>query len=520
MSGLPVDRRRFLESIAAASAGAVIPGARAAAQGPASSGGAAPPLAACAASGDVSADRAVIWARATEPSRIAVEYSVRPFLAQAARVIAPVGSAGSDFTTRVHLDGLPPGQTISYRVRFDPLDRGRRAPDHVAGSFRTPPAGRGGVSFVWGGDVAGQGWGIDTARGGYRIFDAMRRAQPDFFIHSGDSIYADNPILPEVTLADGTVWRNMTTPEKSHVAETLADFRGNHRYNLLDGPLRAFQAEVPWVMQWDDHEVLNNWYPGETHGDKRYAERNVSLLAGRAQQAFLEYAPIRREAGRAGIYRTLRYGPSLDVFVLDLRAMRGANSTNRQPALTPASRILGAAQLRWLEEGLASSRATWKVIASDLPIGLAIPDGEHFEAIANGDGGPPLGRELEVVHLLRHIARRKVRNVVWLTADVHYAAAHHYHPERAAFRGFDPFWEFVAGPLHAGTFLPTPLDATFGPEVKFVSVPPDMKPNRPPSEGLQFFGRGAIAAGSEELTVSLHDREGRQLYSVDLAPAR
>ena len=78
----------------------------------------------------------------------------------------------------------------------------------------------------------------------------------------------------------------------------------------------------------------------------------------------------------------------------------------------------------------------------------------------------------------------------------------------------------MAGPLHAGTFLPTPLDATFGPEVKFVSVPPDMKPNRPPSEGRQFFGRGSIAAGSEVLTVSLHDREGRLLYSVDLLPER
>lgn len=447
-----------------------------------------------------------------------VEYSTRPSFARTSRVIAAAAVEATDFTTRADLAGLPAGETISYRVRFEPLDRSRRGPDPVTGSFRTPPAHRGGVSFVWGGDVAGQGWGIDESRGGYRIFDAMRRAKPDLFIHSGDSIYADNPILPEVALADGTVWRNVTTPEKSRVAESLAEFRGNHRYNLLDAPLRALQSEVPWVMQWDDHEVLNNWYPGEMHGDKRYAERNASLLAERAKQAFLEYAPLRRERGRSGTYRSLRCGPSLDVFVLDLRSLRGANSANRQPALTPAARILGREQLRWLESGLASSRATWKVIASDLPIGLVVPDGAHFEAIANGDGGLPLGRELEIAHLLRHIARRRVRNVVWLTADVHYAAAHHYHPERAAFRGFDPFWEFVAGPLHAGTFLPTPLDATFGPEVRFVSVPPDMKPNRPPSEGLQFFGRGAIAAGSEVLTVSLHDRQGRPLYSVDLAP--
>ena len=45
--------------------------------------------------------------------------------------------------------------------------------------------------------------------------------------------------------------------------------------------------------------------------------------------------------------------------------------------------------------------------------------------------------------------------MVWITGDVHYAAAHHYHPERARFTDFDPFWEFVAGPPHAGTFGPT-----------------------------------------------------------------
>ena len=377
------------------------------------------------------------------------------------------------------------------------------------------------MSFVWGGDVAGQGWGIDVARGGYRIFDAMRTASPDLFIHSGDSIYADNPILPEVKLNDGTVWRNVVTPAKAHVAETLEDFRGNYRYNLLDGHFRAFQAEVSWVMQWDDHEVLNNWYPGEVHDDKRYAVKDVTLLAARARRAFLEYAPLRvPAAGPARIHRSISYGPSLDVFVVDLRSYRGANSPNRQARLSPGARILGAAQLRWLKGALAASRATWKVIACDMPIGLAIPDGLHSEAVANGEPGPPLGRELEIAELLRFVAQRRVRNVVWVTADVHYAAAHHYHPDRASFRGFDPFWEFVAGPLHAGTFLPTPLDATFGPEVKFVSVPPDMKPNRPPSEGRQFFGRGSIAAGSEVLTVGLHDREGRLLYSVDLLPER
>ncbi len=96
--------------------------------------------------------------------------------------------------------------------------------------------------------------------------------------------------------------------------------------------------------------------------------------------------------------------------------------------------------------------------------------------------------------------RAGVKNTVWLTADVHYAASHYYNPNRAVFQDFDPFWEFVSGPLHAGTFGPGKFDNTFGPELKFKSIPDGMKGNRPPSEGLQFFGQVSIDAQSRALT--------------------
>jgi hypothetical protein len=55
-------------------------------------------------------------------------------------------------------------------------------------------------------------------------FEAIGRLDPDFFIHSGDSVYADGPMQETVVLPDGTVWRNVVTPEKSKVAETLDEF--------------------------------------------------------------------------------------------------------------------------------------------------------------------------------------------------------------------------------------------------------------------------------------------------------
>src|SRR5262249_52452107 len=138
---------------------------------------------------------------------------------------------------------------------------------------------------------------------------------------------------------------------------------------------------------------------------------------------------------------------------------------------------------------------------------------------ANGENGPPLGRELEIADLLRFLRDQAITNVVFITADVHYAAAHYYDPAQAKFTEFTPFWEFIAGPAHAGTFGPGQLDATFGPHLKFLSIPQGMKANRPPSDGYQFFGTLHIASASRILTAKLHNVAGKELFSVDLVPA-
>lgn len=470
-----------------------------------------------AAIGDVTGDRALLWSRTDRPARLVAHWSTSGSLANARRVEGPVATPATDFTAPLDLSGLPPGQDVTYRLVFEDLADRSLVSAPVDGRFRTAPAARRDVLFGWSADTVGQGWGIDEARGGMKVYESMRAQGLDFFVHCGDTIYADDPLVPERTLDDGTIWKNVITPAKSKVAETLEEFRGCHRYNLLDANLRRFLAEVPQVVLWDDHEVKNNWWPGQVLTDERYTVRDASLLATRSKQAFLEYQPVRpsREDPRR-IYRSIPYGPSLEVFALDLRSERGPNTVGKEPK---QAALLGARQLSWLKSALTRSKATWKVVAIDQPVGLLVPDGPRFDSYANGDPGAPLGRELEMADLLSHLKKRRVGNVVFVTGDVHYAAAHRYDPERAAWKGFDPFWEFVAGPLHAGTFGPNALDDTFGPEVKFCAVPTGLKPNRPPSEGLQFFGTVRIDGNSQVMTVRLHDREGKVLYAVDLAPA-
>jgi len=154
-----------------------------------------------------------------------------------------------------------------------------------------------------------------------------------------------------------------------------------------------------------------------------------------------------------------------------------------------------------------------------MPLGAIVKDGTNFEAFSNGNG-PALGRELEVAELLRFIKQRKIKNLIWVTADIHYAAAHYYDPAKAQFTEFSPFWEFVAGPLHAGTFDPKDMDNTFGPQVNYISVPKGLKINRSPMEGYQFFGLARINGKSGVMTVSLHNINGQKLYSIDLEPQK
>ena len=145
-----------------------------------------------------------------------------------------------------------------------------------------------------------------------KIYEAMRQRNPLFFIHSGDTIYADSPIPSSLVAEDRQVWTNIVTPEVSKVAETLDEFRGRYRYNLLDENVRRFNAEVPQIWQWDDHEVMNNWSDAkDLSGDTRYTEKSVPLLVARGARAFREYAPMRpfdaRESQR--VYRRFGYGP-------------------------------------------------------------------------------------------------------------------------------------------------------------------------------------------------------------------
>ncbi len=474
-------------------------------------------------SGDVDTVSGMIWTRTDRPARVMMEVSTTESFANPVALAPLDATPASDQAIKRLIVGLPSDQDIFYRFVAHDLNDINAASDPIVGRFRTAPTSRRSVRFAWSGDTAGQGWGIDDE--GMLTYTTMASHSPDFFIHSGDTIYADGPMQDEVEKDGQVIWKNTTLiDEKRKVAETLDEFRGQWKYNLMDTHVQAMNAVAPTFFQWDDHEVVNNWSSAkDLTNDDRYTEKSVNVLQSRAARAFHEMTPLRIAPSEPGrVYRKISYGPMLDVFFLDLRSYRGPNGASMEEEITPESRILGAEQLAWLKRELAGSSATWKVIASDMPIGLIVWDNwkeqAGAEAISNGDHGSAKGRELEIADLLRFIKTAGIDNTVWFTADVHYTAAHYYNPDKAAFQDFNPFWEFVSGPLHAGTFGPNKLDGTFGPEVKLVKAPEGGTFNLPPSDGLQFFGLVDIDGATQQMTVRLMDRADTELYSVTLDP--
>ena len=248
---------------------------------------------------------AVVWARADRPSRMLVEVATTESFRDIKSAVFVDALPESDFTAKALLENLPPGQDIFYRISFQDLSSAVFGEAQI-GHFLTPSNEHRPVSFLWSGDTMGQGWGIDTACGGMRTYAPMLRNRPDFFIHCGDNIYADCPIVAEQSLPDGGVWHSIVTEEKSKPAETLAEYRGNYKYNLLDDNLRAFNAAVPTFALWDNHEVMETWWPGEDLPREPAGEKNTLVFAARARRAFHEFLPVRETMAEPGrVYRKI-----------------------------------------------------------------------------------------------------------------------------------------------------------------------------------------------------------------------
>lgn len=410
--------------------------------------------------GDVTATSAVLWARGGTAG--AAQVALGPVGSE----LLPAGelslTAERDFTGKRVLTGLSPATRYAYRLSVGAMS--------LTGEFVTAPApdAARAVTFAWSGDLGGGDF-CRRADGGYRIFRAIAKRRPDFFLFVGDTVYADRAChgVPGIDFA----------------ATTVSQYHAKHRYNRADAAVQEAFRQTSVYAIWDDHEVRND-FSGPTEP-----------LMPFGREAFLDYFPIvppSEERGR--LYRRFRWGRALEVFILDTRQYRSPNAMRAGRDKT----MLGAAQREWLLDAVAGSDATWKVVVSS--VSLSIPTGRPerrdswTDVSAFGIGGTGTGFAHERDLILSTLRSRGVKNLVVVAADVHHAEILRHQP----YLGF-VLHELVAGPLSATLGRPRPVDIALSPTTVWSFG------------GANNFGE--VMAEPERLTVRIVAEDGTVLHT-------
>lgn len=444
--------------------------------------------------GEVTARSAVVWARCENGDEVVL--SLAP--GEHSELRTPVQTE-RDFTTRVELANLQP----STQYRYTLWCRGGDVRTPGAGSFKTAPEpeARESVRLAWSGDVGGQNVCRDREHG-YLPYRALRVSQPDFFIAMGDMIYADD------ACREVGRYGNAQVPGPATPAIDVEGFRAHWRYARADPHVQRLHAATSIYAIWDDHEIIDDARPEH---DVAPGHRGVHLIPP-AREAFLDYHPFPSAgAEERRLFRSFRWGRHLEIFFLDTRSYRDSNRARDSNSKS----MLGPQQIAWLRDALMQSDATWKVVVSSVP--LAIPTGAAGARDGWASGGDKTGFATELSEILRTMQRLTRRQVLWITADVHFGSVIRYVPFPD-----DPDFvvhEIVTGPLNAGIFPKRDLDRTLQPQRLHFHGPDRAEDVGSYLEAARWFNFGtAHIDEAGVLKLGLVNAMGEPVYELELLP--
>ncbi|HEU5061439.1 MAG TPA: alkaline phosphatase D family protein [Kofleriaceae bacterium] len=318
--------------------------------------------------GDATSESAVLWTRYDGAATLAayVQEVDGEAVLEADVTVAPGGF--------VHLDaqGLRPGARYQYAF-LERSGAGEVIARSRTGRFRAAlaPDALDSVTFAATSCTSQLVEAVNANLG--RV---AQRTDLSFFLHGGDQLYADH---------DGA-------------ATDLAGYRAKYEMAWARPGLLAVHGAFGMYNTWDDHEVFDNW---QGYRDDPRIQAAV--------ETFFDHQPIRRipEDPRR-LWRSVRWGKALELFVLDGRAERNLE----------AGRFVSEAQLDWLAAGLSSSQAVFKFVLNASPIGIFPESINRWRSPADRWANPAWSQQrtriLDVA--------QEVGGVWFLSGDFHFGA--------------------------------------------------------------------------------------------------
>lgn len=415
-----MNRRDLLKLAAAAALAQSLP--RYLLAGPDSSGS---PFALGVASGSPSHDGFVLWTRLMPPESgfngkpVAVNWQIAHD--EHFRRVVQQGSAPAlpelGYSVHVETAGLEADRWYFYRFQCGNARS-------VTGRTRTFPNAGSKVARMRLAYASCQRW----EEGYYAAWRHMQGEQLDAVFFLGDYIYEYSK------RGKGVRSHPLGRPS------TLADYRDRYALYKSDANLQGMHAQCPWLLTWDDHEVINDYASLTAPGlPKRFAAQRAA-----AYQAYYENMPLPAavltqaltgmpQGAEMRLYGSTAFGDLADFHLLDTRQYRdrqacapkggGGGGSVKQEAcaeLQEAGRsMLGMAQERWLADSLqASARRAprWTVIAQETLFCQRYAPGKNGPSSDTDSwDGYPASRQ-RVIDALAH---SKAPNPVMLGGDLH-----------------------------------------------------------------------------------------------------
>jgi alkaline phosphatase D len=424
-------------------------------------------------SGEPTPSAITLWTRLTDTEgRVSVDLEVatdKSFRHVVAHKRLPT-SAAVNHNVKSRITGLKAHEQYYYRFAT-------ATKDGPVGRFRTalPADSLQPVRFAF--------WSCqDYTHGYYNAHEAMAREDLDFVICLGDYIYDEtyHTVKDGTGVRDDKVGRAQQASGQAGVnyvraAETLDQYRDKYSLYRSDESLRKVQARFPTVMLWDDHEVQDNYAGGAPDGGLPPEHHYSKKRQAAAYKAFFEtmpYSPPKPDR----IYRRLAFGRTVDLIVMDQRQYR-ANQPCDDATGVPACAdydqprdLLGRTQMNWVKTQLSASKAAWKVMANEVTIMPTRVLGGAFFGFDSWDGYPQEREEL-----LAHIHNQQIKDVVFVTGDIHTFIAGDV--RTAAGTGDPTAIEFVGGSVTSSGLGETDLPAGGGVVIKGNDKSPHTDPS-------------------------------------------